>query len=176
VYTEFHQRWPIPKPSSEEISATGSLEKVRSEKQKKSETVCHHSSYLAGAKYFVTCQQIKNWLYNRREATTSHTGTRGVLSLGPPPRLLHSWQAFSKLFAEELKPRVAEEWKNFCARNPDTTSTPFAHRNSLMKKWHAEASPEVKAKVESFRQEQRSNSGEAIEGSDETSQIAEYQK
>jgi len=94
----------------------------------------------------------------------------------PPPRTLHPWQAFSKLYSDDLNPKVTEEWKKFKVENPDTTTTFFAYRNSLMQKWYAEASPVIKAKVESFRQEEKEDSRETIEGNDDTSCMTGYQK
>jgi len=101
---------------------------------------------------------------------------KGNLNLAAPSRALHPWQAFSKLFSEDLKPKVAQEWKDFCATNPESTTTLFAYRNSLMKKWYAEAGPDIKAKVESFWQEQKSNGGEGSQRDCEASQMTEYQK
>jgi len=75
-----------------------------------------------------------------------------------------------------LKPKVAEEWKKLHDENPDTTTTFFAFCNSLMQKWYAEASPDIKVKVESFRQEEKDDGRETDEGNNDPSRMTGYQK
>ena len=98
------------------------------------------------------CQRIHDWIYNRRRGSNSGTGTRGLLKL-KSTRLLHPWQAFYKLFGEDMKSKVDTQWQEFRKENPDSTITLFHFRNTKMQVWYEESSPEVKAQVEEYRQQ-----------------------
>ena len=97
-------------------------------------------------------KKIKDWLYNHRRGSNSGTGTRGTLKLGTGPRLLQSWQAYQKLFSDELKPRVQLMWQDFLRENPGSAKTLFQFRNEQMQVWYDESSPDVKKQVEEYRQ------------------------
>src|ERR1700678_1140612 len=101
-----------------------------------------------------TCQRIHYWFYNKSRGSSSGTGTRGVLNLKGNSRLLQPWQAFAKLFGDDLKARVDTEWQEYQEENPSetyTTSDRFNFHNKKMQEWYGESEPEVKKQVDEFR-------------------------
>lgn len=102
----------------------------------------------------MTCQRIHYWVYNKSRGSNSGSGTRGVLNLKSNPRLLQPWQAFSKLFGEELKTKFDTEWHEYQEANSNETYTTmdrFNFHNKKMQDWYGESSSESKEKVEEFR-------------------------
>jgi hypothetical protein len=157
IYQEFHAQWPVPAPTAEEIAADdGNEEKAKTTKEKASESVSGSFHSLAYLSDFFTypCQRIHYWVYNKSRGSTSGTGTRGVLKLKSNSRLLHPWQAFAKLFGEELKSKVDTEWQQHQEENPNETYTKndrFNFHNKKMQEWYEESDSDAKAKVEEFR-------------------------
>ena len=68
--------------------------------------------------------------------------------------MLQPWQAFAKLFGDDLKARVDTEWQEYQEENPHetyTTSDRFNFHNKKMQEWYGESEPEVKKQVDEFR-------------------------
>jgi hypothetical protein len=68
--------------------------------------------------------------------------------------LLQPWQAFAKLFGDDLKARVDTEWQEYQEENPNenyTTTDRFNFHNKKMQEWYSESDPEAKKQVEEFR-------------------------
>lgn len=77
--------------------------------------------------------------------------------------MLRPWQAFAKLFGEELKSRVDTEWQEYQNKNPNetyTTKDRFNFHNQKMQDWYEESDSEVKEQVEEFRQKYKEGSVE----------------
>jgi hypothetical protein len=169
AYTQFHEQWPVAPPTPPEIAAAEEgQEQAMSIKIKASEAVSLHITlvYVAIQLLIFTCQRIKDWIYNHRRASNSGTGTRGILKLGGAPRVLHPWQAFHKLFYEDLKPTIDTEWQEFQQVSPASTMTLFQFRNNKMQTWYEESTPEVKEQVEEYRQKCKDGLAEADEDDD----------
>ena len=80
--------------------------------------------------------------------------------------MLHPWQAFHKLFYEDLKPTINTEWQEFQQVSPASTMTLFQFRNNKMQTWYEESTPEVKEQVEEYRQKCKDGLAEADEDDD----------
>lgn len=70
--------------------------------------------------------------------------------------MLQPWQAFSKLFGDDLKSRVDAEWQQYQEENSNasetyTTNDRFNFHNKKMQEWYDESNSEAKEKVEEFR-------------------------
>jgi hypothetical protein len=68
--------------------------------------------------------------------------------------LLQPWQAFAKLFGDDLKSRVDTEWQKYQEENPNESYTKndrFNFHNKKMQEWYDESAPEAKRQVEDFR-------------------------
>jgi hypothetical protein len=168
IFQEFHAKWPVPSPTAKEIAADdGSQEQAQTTKEKASESVS--DSFLVSNLLLLsyTCQRIHYWVYNKSRGSSSGTGTRGVLPLKSNPRLLQPWQAFAKLFGEELKSRVDTEWQEYQEANPGETYTKndrFNFHNKKMQEWYDESESEAKEQVEEFRSKYKEGS---VEGDDD---------
>lgn len=82
-------------------------------------------------------------------------------------RSLHPWQAYSKLFGNDLKSRVDDEWKEYQEANPEANHSHqarFKFHNKKMQEWYEEADTEKKKEVEEFRQKSK---GDLLEGGDD---------
>ena len=67
--------------------------------------------------------------------------------------MLQPWQAFAKLFGDNLKSRVDTEWQEY-EENPNetyTTKNCFNFHNKKMQEWYEELDPDVRKQVEEFR-------------------------
>jgi hypothetical protein len=119
-------------------------------------------------------KQIRNWMYNKSRGSSSGTGTRGVLNLKNTSRLLHPWQAFSKMYAEELKSKLNDEWQAYKQANPDAGHTGQDHfnfRNRMMQEWYEASSAEVQEKVEEFRQQHKEGLADEEDKGDNTNRL-----
>ncbi|KAF8233453.1 hypothetical protein L208DRAFT_1081421, partial [Tricholoma matsutake] len=94
VYKDFHDKWPANAPSAKEIEFAKTNEE--------------HAKLL---KLKTSEKRIHNWIYNKSRGSSSGSGTQKVLNLKSTSRLLHHWQAFAKLYGEELKPKFNTEWE-----------------------------------------------------------------
>jgi hypothetical protein len=153
IYQEFHAKWPVTPSTAEENAVdTGNEEQAQTTKQKASENVS--DCFLIPNLITYTCQRIHDWFYNKSRGSSSGTGTRGVLSLKGNLRLLQPWQAFSKLFGEELKSKVDSEWQEHQEANPSDSYTKhdrFNFHNKKMQEWYEESDSGTKEQVEEFR-------------------------
>ena len=94
---------------------------------------------------------------------SSGYGTRKTLYLKGTFQPLHSWQAFAKLFGNDLKDRVDNEWKEYKEANPEANNSHQAHfkfHNKKMQEWYDEADIEKKKEVEEFQQKSKDNLSE----------------
>lgn len=101
-----------------------------------------------------TCQRIHFWVYNKSRGSSSGTGTRGVLKLKGNPRLLQPWQAFAKLFGDDLKSKVDNEWQQYQVANPNqayTKNDRFNFHNKKMQEWYEESDSKAKKQVAEYR-------------------------
>jgi hypothetical protein len=83
--------------------------------------------------------------------------------------LLQPWQAFSKLFGDDLKSRVDTEWQEYQEANPEASHSHqarFKFHNKKMQEWYEEADMEKKKEVEEFRQKCKDGSSEGDGGDD----------
>jgi hypothetical protein len=159
IYQDFHSQWPVPPPTSEEIAAEdGNDEKAQTTKEKASESVSGLLSliwlYLSKILNIHTCQRIHFWVYNKSRGSSSGTGARGVLNLKGNPRLLQPWQAFAKLFGEDLKSKVENEWQKYQEANPNhgyTNNDRFEFHNKKMQEWYEESDSKAKKEVAEYR-------------------------
>jgi len=123
------------------------------------------------------CQKIHYWFYNKSRGSSSGTSTRSVLNLKSTSRLLQPWQAFAKLFGQDMKSRIAAEWQEYQEANPDVALSPqdrFSFHNKKMQDWYGESDPEVKEQVEVFRQQHREGLVEGDEGDDTNRLLQKY--
>ena len=68
--------------------------------------------------------------------------------------MLQPWQAFAKLFGDELKSRVDTEWEEYKEKNPNetyTTKDHFNFHNKKMQEWYEESDSNIRKQVEEFR-------------------------
>jgi hypothetical protein len=75
------------------------------------------------------------------------------LNLKNNSRSLHLWQAFAKLFGNDLKDRVNNKWKEYKEANPEASHSHqarFKFHNKKMQEWYEEANMEKKKEVENF--------------------------
>ena len=164
AYEDFHDKWPADAPSAKEIEfAKGNEEHAKLSKLKLTEKVnCPTLIYFCSA-YDNIGQRIHDWIYNKSRGSSSGSGTRKVLNLKSTSWLLHHWQAFAKLYGEELKPKFNTVWEAHKEANPTKEFTHrdrFTFRNQKMQEWYNSADETTKEKVEEFRQEYKSmNSG-----------------
>lgn len=132
--------------------------------------VAHFLAYLYKNLPYYTCQRIHYWVYNKSRGSTSGTGSRGVLNLKSSSRLLHPWQAFAKLFGDELKLKVDTEWEEYQKENPGetyTTNDRFNFHNKKMQEWYEDSDSDTKAKVEEFRVQGKDSKEEGDDSDDE---------
>jgi hypothetical protein len=113
---------------------------------------------------------MKSWFHNHTRATTSGTGTRGILDLKGKRRLAAPWQAYQNLFYEsKLKALVETAWEEYLSTRPEGSKpekSQFTVKNELIQNLYAEESEEVKEEVERHRQkmrEKKSDSGKPNE-------------
>lgn len=107
-------------------------------------------------------------MYNKSRGSTSGSGTRKTLNLKSSSRSLHPWQAFSKLFGDDLKAKFESEWKEHKEANPEASHSNkarFKFRNEKMKAWYDEADTEKKKQVDEYRQKYRDD---LLEGGDDS--------
>ena len=67
--------------------------------------------------------------------------------------MLQPWQAFAKLFSDDLKSRVDTEWQEYKEQNQNetyTTKDRFNFHNKKMQEWYEESDTDVKKQVEGF--------------------------
>jgi hypothetical protein len=165
LYAEYYKQWPLPAPTSQEIAeAEGDKEKAKTAKQKANESVSNYFVTMAQKLiyiYIYVCKQTHNWIYNKSRPNTSGTGSRAVLRLKATTRLLHPWQAFSKLRGEQLKPKVDDEWEKYVEANPTAGHSPgewFNFRNQKMQEWYNKLDDEERKQVEEYRQKYKDGS------------------
>lgn len=114
-------------------------------------------------------------MYNKSRGSSSGSGTRKTLDLKNNSRSLHPWQAFAKLFGNDLKARVDEEWKEYQEANPEASHSHqdrFKFHNQKMKIWYEEADIERKNEVEEFRQKAK----DVLEGGDASDPNRQFQE
>ena len=86
-------------------------------------------------------------------------------------RSLHPWQAFAKLFGNNLKDKIDNEWKEYKEANPEASHSHqacFKLYNKKMQEWYDEANIEKKKEVEDFRQKSKDD---LLEGGDDPNQL-----
>ncbi|KAI0245296.1 hypothetical protein BJV78DRAFT_1092302, partial [Lactifluus subvellereus] len=77
TYNEWHEKWPTPAPTEDDIRhAKGSTEKALAVKRK------------------IMDNRIKFWFHNHTRGSSSGAGTRGVLKLSSPAKVVQPWQAY----------------------------------------------------------------------------------
>ena len=72
---------------------------------------------------------------------------------------LHPWQAFAKLYGDDLKAKVDNKWKEYQEANPKASHSHqarFKFHNRKMQEWYEEADTEKK-EVEEFQQKSKGN-------------------
>ena len=95
-------------------------------------------------------------------------GTQKTLNLKSNTQTLHSWQTFAKLFKNDLKPKVDDEWEEYQKANPEADHSHkacFKFHNEKMKEWYEEAGTEKK-EVNEYRQKLKGAS-DSLEGEDD---------
>ena len=103
-------------------------------------------------------------------------GTGKTLNLKSNSRSLHPWQAFAKLFGNDLKARVDNEWKEYREDNPEASHSHqarFKFHNKKMQEWYEEADIEKKKVVDDFRQKSKEDFLEDGDDSDPNHQFQE---
>ena len=101
------------------------------------------------------------------------SGTWKTLNLKKISWTLHPWQAFAKLFKNNLKERFDNKWKNYQEANPEASHSHQAHfkfHNMKMQEWYKEADIEKKKEVEEFRQKSKDVSG-LLEGGEDPNHL-----
>jgi hypothetical protein len=93
------------------------------------------------------------------------------LNLKNNSRSLHPWQAFSKLFGNDLKAKVDIEWKEYLKADSEASNSRqarFKFHNKKMQEWYEEADEEKKKEVEEFRQKSKDG---FLEGGDDPNRL-----
>ena len=106
-------------------------------------------------------QQVKFWFHNHTRGSSSGTGTRGVLKLGPGPKLVQPWQAYLNMFQHtKLKDKIDDAWNEHLIEVPEDQKNPkklFGIRNKVAQKMYATETSDVKKEVELRRREMMSD-------------------
>ena len=80
------------------------------------------------------------------------TGSRQVLKLTGPPKLVQPWQAFQNLFwKSELKAKFHKKWEAYKEEVPKGTEgwlNHFTFKNKMIQQLYNEVSDEIKERVE----------------------------
>ncbi|KJA16797.1 hypothetical protein HYPSUDRAFT_147224 [Hypholoma sublateritium FD-334 SS-4] len=143
VHKEWRKNWPHRNLTNMEITAIdGNVEKAVKEIQSKTE------------------DRVIAWFHNHNRSIVSSRGTRGTIKLDMKPRKKQPWQAYQRMTYETQWKDVIDkaydelraEWKPKAPGDIFNLSR-FEFMNDFMRKKYEEQSPEVKAKVEEFRQQ-----------------------
>ena len=100
---------------------------------------------------------------------SSGTGTQGVLNLKGNPWLLQPWKDFAKLFGEDLKSKVDNEWEKYQGANPNqdyANSDCFNFHNKKMQEWYDELDPKGKKQVAEYQVQYKEGLVDADEDDD----------
>lgn len=179
TYRQWHGKWPTPAPTEEEVEkAKGSADRVVAEKKKAVENVRVHNieSQRALILYLPRFpQRVKFWFHNHTRGSSSGSGTRGILKLGPSTKSVQPWQAYlNKYHGSRLKEKVNDAWQEYLSTVPEgqrPEKTLFEIRNKLAQKLYEAEAAEVKQEVEEHRQKMKN--GEDI---DDTDRNRKFQK
>lgn len=109
------------------------------------------------------------YIYNKSRGSNSGSGTRKTLNLNSNSRTLHPWQAFAKLYKDDLKAKFDREWKEYQEANPEASHSHqarFKFHNEKMKEWYEEADIEKKKEVDEYRQKLKNDLLEGGDASD----------
>jgi hypothetical protein len=163
TYPDWHKKWPTPTPTQDEIDgAGGNAQKALVTMQEATEEVRPSLNRVRGDTNFTFVhQRVKCWFHNHTRGSSSGNGTRGVLKLGPAPKLVQPWQAYLRMFQHtKLKDKIEEAWEayqNEVPEDQERRKTKFEIRNKVAQKLYAIETPAVKKEVEKQRQEMMSN-------------------
>ncbi|KAH9955191.1 hypothetical protein BGW80DRAFT_1566314 [Lactifluus volemus] len=139
----WYEKWPTAAPSDEEIKAEGSAEKALASKRK------------------ATDSRIKFWFHNHTRGSSSGAGTRGVLKLCAPSKVMQPWQAYLNKFQNtKLKEKIDKAWQQYLSEVPEgqkPEKTLFEIRNKLAQQLYEAETAEVKREVEEHRKSMRVN-------------------
>jgi hypothetical protein len=165
IYKEWHAKWPTPAPTEDEIKAAkGKTEKALVDKKKAAENV-----RITRLLYWIrndteltwTFQRVKFWFHNHTRGSSSGTGARGLLKLGPSTKNVQPWQAYLNKFQHtKLKDKIDDAWQQHLSEVPEgekSEKTLFEIRNKLAQKLYAAETAEVKEEVEGHRKAMRDN-------------------
>lgn len=102
---------------------------------------------------------MKFWFHNNTRASASGNGTRGILKLSAPPKLVQPWQAYLNKFQDtKLKQNIEDAWQAYTQDVPEgekPKKTLFEIRNKVAQSLYANETPEIKQEVEEHRQRMR---------------------
>jgi hypothetical protein len=102
---------------------------------------------------------LKFWFHNNTRGSSSGGGTRGILKLSPPPKLVHPWQAYlNKFQTDRLKEPIDDAWEDYIKGVPDGEApkkTQFEVRNKVAQRLYEDETPEIKQEVEEHRQKMK---------------------
>jgi hypothetical protein len=160
TYRQWYNKWPNPAPTQDEIEhAKGSFEKVLAEKRKAMESVRVHWPWIRRAiiPYLPWYhQRIKFWFHNHTRGSSSGSGTRSVLKLGPPAKSVQPWQAYlNKYQNTTLKEKIENAWQDYLNTVPGgqkPEKTLFEIRNRVAQEMYKAEGASVKEDVEKHRQ------------------------
>jgi hypothetical protein len=106
-------------------------------------------------------QRMKFWFHNHTRGSSSGTGNRGILKLGPSAKNMQPWQAYLNKFQNtKLKGKIDNAWQEYLSEVPEgkkPKKTKFEIRNKLAQKLYAAETDVVKAEVEEHRKTMKNN-------------------
>lgn len=123
-------------------------------------------------------QRIKNWFFNHTRGSSSGAGTRGVLKLSAPPKVMQPWQAYLKLFQNtKLKEKIDKAWREYLSSVPEgqkPKKTLFEIRNKVAQESYKAETPEVKRQVEEYRKSKEATRTDASDLAERNTTFQRY--
>ncbi|KAG6807869.1 hypothetical protein H0H92_006161 [Tricholoma furcatifolium] len=164
AYAHWWARNPYPNPNAAEIDAAAAEDYkkiVAKAKAAKTSVPAKDNSAEYREKLTKALQatqrkhqekRIFEWFHNHTRSTTSGTGKRSALKLGPK-RPMQAWQAFGKMMDEDEKDELEAEYLEY-VKSVDLDTKPMTKLTwsmSVLKQRLKDASQQVKDEVEEFR-------------------------
>ncbi|KAG6825878.1 hypothetical protein H0H92_002020 [Tricholoma furcatifolium] len=164
AYAAWETKYPYPQPTEEEINAAAAdmHQKAVNKAQATNQPIPAadtSSEHREGLRKALLATEKKNqekrifeWFHNHSRVTTSGTNKRSILKL-TASRPLQDWQAFGKMFSDELKDVRDAGYTAYLQSLPpsEKPKTKLAWSMAFLKDRLENASEDVKAEVEEFR-------------------------
>lgn len=162
IIKDWHEAWPVPDPTPEEVAKAKNIEDAIKKKKNKEEIVSQYCFRILINVGLPARQRVRAWFHNHTRGQTYGSGTRGMLRLQGKTRIPLEWQVYQQMtYESKWKPIIDKEWgeiKNkWEEENPEMkmTKSRFNFMNTFLQEKYNQEPDDIKNQVRKRREEMK---------------------